>query len=291
MHQKVITSKNLLGEASEPKVTGVVLCLNEAENLPRCLKSLSWCEEIIVIDSGSCDGSQEIALRLGARVIEHCQAGTFNISEQRNWALIHAEIKSDWILFLDADEEIGTACSSEIRRTIRSSANRNGYELTPRYWFLGRWLKRTQGYPNWHPRLLRQGSMYFEGGVWESFSTSLDIGRINEPYEHYAFSKGIDDWLQRHIRYADWEANRIVEYLDYRDKNALGTKRWLWLRQRSAELWPLRPILRFSQKYGFQGGFLEGWQGLLFCLLMGTYDLITVMKVIQIRRRAANLPL
>jgi len=272
-------------------VAGVVLCLNEAENLPRCLASLAWCEERLVLDSGSSDGSRERAAALGARVLEHRQRGRFLITEQRNWALSHGDLTSDWVLFLDADETVGPMCRQAIEQAIRAPDAPDGFELTPRYWFLGRWLKRTQGYPNWHPRLLRRGQLGFVGGVWESFAPGSRVGRIEEPYEHYAFSKGIDDWLERHRRYADWEAERIVAYLAGGGSAALGTHRWLWLRRFSARLWPLRPALRFGQKYVLQGGFLEGWQGLLFALLMAGYDLITVVKVIELRRRSQQLPL
>ena len=90
---------------------------------------------------------------------------------------------------------------------------------------LGRWLKYTQGYPNWHPRLLKRGVVHFEGGVWEGFSAARSISRIHQPYEHYAFSKGIDDWLERHRRYADWEAERIEAVLTGGGVQALGTQR------------------------------------------------------------------
>jgi glycosyltransferase involved in cell wall biosynthesis len=276
-------------------IAAVVISLNEASNLPRCLNSLSWCEELLLIDSGSTDGSQAIAAQRRARVLEHRQPGRFSFTVQRNWALENGGLSSDWVLFLDADEEVGPACRRAIEAAIQSALRQEdgpvGFELTPRYWFLGRWLRYTQGYPNWHPRLVRRGHLSFEGSLWESFPADSRIGRIAEPYEHYAFSKGIDDWLERHRRYADWEAERIVAYLDGGGSNALGTRRWLRLRRLAAKLWPLRPLLRFSQKYLLQGGFREGWQGLLFSLLMAGYDLITVVKVIERKRLARGLPL
>ena len=276
-------------------IAAVVISLNEANNLPRCLHSLSWCEELLLIDSGSTDGSQAIAAQRRARVLEHRQPGRFSFTVQRNWALENGGLSSDWVLFLDADEEVGPACRRAIEAAIQSAHRQEdgpvGFELTPRYWFLGRWLRYTQGYPNWHPRLVRRGHLSFEGSLWESFPADSRIGRIAEPYEHYAFSKGIDDWLERHRRYADWEAERIVAYLDGGGSNALGTRRWLRLRRLAAQLWPLRPLLRFSQKYLLQGGFREGWQGLLFSLLMAGYDLITVVKVIERKRLARGLPL
>ena len=91
---------------NKASIAGVVLCLNEAENLPRALLSLNWCDELLVVDSGSIDGSQAIAASLGARLIEHRQQGRFLISEQRNWAISHGQLQSQWVLFLDADEAI-----------------------------------------------------------------------------------------------------------------------------------------------------------------------------------------
>jgi hypothetical protein len=276
-------------------IAAVVISLNEAQNLPRCLNSVQWCNELLLVDSGSTDGSQSIASGLGARVLEHRQQGRCSFTAQRNWSLDHGGLCSDWVLFLDADEEISPACRSAIETSIHSAQHQEGapvgFELTPRYWFLGRWLRFTQGYPNWHPRLVRRGHLVLEGSMWESFPTGSRVGRIHEPYEHYAFSKGIDDWLERHRRYAAWEAERTVAFLDGEGPGALGSSRRLPLRRLAARLWPLRPALRFSQKYLLQGGFLEGWQGLLFSLLMAVYELVTVIKVIERRRTARGLPL
>jgi hypothetical protein len=218
---------------------------------------------------------------------------------QRNWALFEAGLSSDWVLFLDQDEAIGSTCRAAIQRAIAEAAAAErqerpaplGFELTPRFLFLGRWLRRTQGYPNWHPRLVRRGQLRFEGELWESFQAGRPVGRIAAPYEHYAFSQGIDDWLRRHQRYASYEADRIVAFLAGDGDEALGTQRHLGLRRLAAHLWPLRPLMRFLQKYLLQGGWLEGWQGLLFSLLMAFYDLITVVKVIERRRIERGLPL
>ena len=252
-----------------------------------------------MVDSGSSDGSPERALAHGFRVVEHRQNGPFSFTVQRNWALLEAGLRSDWVLFLDQDEAIGASCRMAIQQAIAAAAaaeaqglpSPQGFELTPRFLFLGRWLRRTQGYPNWHPRLVRRGRLQFEGELWESFQAGSVVGRIAAPYEHYAFSQGIDDWLRRHQRYAGYEADRIVAFLGGAGDEALGTRRHLKLRRLAAQLWPLRPLMRFLQKYIVQGGWLEGWQGLLFCLLMAFYDLITVVKVIERRRIERGLPL
>jgi len=283
-----------------PTVAGVVLTLNEAIDLPRALASLSWCHELLVLDSGSNDGTTALAASLGAQVLVNKPVGQFLISEQRNWALTHGNLQSNWVLFLDADEELSGAAIAAIQTALAAAALSPaapvGFELTPRYWFLGRWLRHTQGYPNWHPRLLQRQSLRFEGGVWESFCSINSgpvgpVARIYEPYEHYAFSKGINSWLERHRRYANWEAEKIAAYLDGGGIEALGTRRWQRLRQLAAIAWPMRPLARFGQKYLLQGGWREGWQGFLFALLMATYDLITVVKVIELLRHKRGLSL
>ena len=272
-------------------IAGVVLTLNEEQDLARALNSLLWCDELIVVDSGSTDRTQEVAEHFGAYFLQHNQSPPFLITEQRNWALTSAGIVSDWVLFLDADEEVGPELASLISATITSSSPINAYELTPRYWFLGKWLRRTQGYPNWHPRLVRRGYASFEGGVWETFSADSTVGRLSIPYEHFAFSKGLDDWLERHRRYSTWDAEEIVHYLSTGSTTNITTRRRRSIRLVMSRIWFLRPPLRFLQKYILQLGFLEGWQGLIFSLMMFFYDLMTVVKVIEFRRKLTGMPL
>ena len=276
---------------NRPMIAGVVLTLNEEQDLARALQSLSWCDELLVLDSGSSDSTQQVAERYQARFIQHRQDPPFLITDQRNWALDHCGLSSDWVLFLDADEQVGSNLVQAIQSSIHSGRNLDSYELTPRYWFLGRWLKHTQGYPNWHPRLIRRGATCFEGGVWESFAPDSRVGRISVPYEHYAFSKGFDDWLERHRRYSSWDAEQIVAFLTTRKSTTLTTRRWRSMRLFLSQFWWTRPPLRFLQKYVLQAGFLEGWQGLLFALMMAGYDIMTVIKVIELLRRQKNMPL
>lgn len=274
-----------------PTIAGVVLTLNEEKDLARALLSLDWCDELLVVDSGSKDQTQNVAENCGARFVRHCQTPPFLITEQRNWALDNAGLRSEWVLFLDADEEVRDELAARIKSCIASTDLTDAYELTPRYWFLGKWLKRTQGYPNWHPRLVRRGSARFHGGVWESFPLGTRVKRITTPYEHYAFSKGLDDWLHRHMRYAEWDSNEILQFLDTKDSQRLMTARARNRRIASASIWPIKPLLRFVQKYILQGGFIEGWQGLLFSLMMTWFDLMVVIKILEKRRKSKGLSL
>lgn len=269
-------------------IAAVVLTLNEEHNLSRALSSLAWCDELLVLDSGSIDSTEAVARHHNAKFVVHKQSSPFQITEQRNWALDRCGLRSKWVLFIDADEEVSPVLAEEIHKLISAPSRFNSYELTPRYWFFGKWLKRTQGFPNWHPRLLQREVVRFQGGVWESFSDTALTSRIHIPYEHFAFSKGIDDWLERHQRYSSWDAIEIDQYLSTKTLRSTRKRR---LRAFTSNLWPLRPLLRFIQKYLFQFGFLEGWQALLYCLLICFYDLMTITKLIQLRRHRAGLPL
>ena len=101
-------------------IAAVVLALNEENNLPRALSSLTWCNELVVLDSGSTDSTCQVAHRYKARFIQNIQAGPFKITDQRNWVLDHGSLSSDWILFLDADEEVGLELAQAIYSVINS---------------------------------------------------------------------------------------------------------------------------------------------------------------------------
>jgi glycosyltransferase involved in cell wall biosynthesis len=270
----------------------VVLTKNEEINVERCLRSLGWCDECVIVDSGSTDRTAAVGRAAGARVEVNVQKGAFNIAEQRNWALTRAGISADWVLFLDADEEVTPELRDALLAELQRNADGcNAYELTPKYLFWGRWLKRTQGYPNWHPRLVRRTEAGFTGGVWEHFDARARIGRIQEPYNHFANSKGLSDWLARHDRYSTWDAQKIVDFLASGDAAALGTTRKARLRLWAARLYPLRPFVRFAHTYLIRRGFLEGFPAFMFCTLYFFYEWMTVVKVIELKRQRRGQPL
>jgi len=276
-------------------ISAVILTLNEEANLARCAESLRWCRRICVVDSGSTDGTVKAARELGVEFFEHRQSPPFLIDRQRNWALENCGFEDgEWALFLDADETI----PAQLAKTLQDLAARperpddpTAYELTPRYHFWGRWLRRTQGYPNWHPRLVRAGRARFTSGVWEEFEAGTRVGRIEVPYDHHANSKGFRDWLERHDRYSTWEAEGTVRYLETKSPAAFGTGRKAWLRTQAARWWQLRPVAKFLHLYIGRGGFLEGKEAFVFSLSMALYEWMTVMKTAEILRKKKGLPL
>ena len=270
-------------------LTAVILTKNEEGQLTRAIESLRFCRRIIVLDSGSTDSTQLMAEAAGAEFVVHIPEPPFRISQQRNWALAHLEIDTEWVLYLDADEVVPEALAKRLTGLAAdANAALDAYELTPRYLFWGKWLRRTQGYPNWHPRLVRHGRADFAGGVWEHFTEGTRVGKIYEPYDHYANSKGLRDWLDRHYRYAAWDAERIIDALESGNPEALGTTRKRWLRRLAARFWPLRPFARFLQMYIFRLGFLEGWTAFNFCLLYFCYEVMTINLIVENRRRRAG---
>jgi glycosyltransferase involved in cell wall biosynthesis len=268
-----------------------VLTLNEAAVLVRCLQSLAWADELVVVDSGSTDATRDSAAAHGARFYTNVQSGPFLIAEQRNWALEHAEITCTGVLFLDADEVVGQELAMKLPNVLSKETTYAAYELTPRYWYMGKWMRRTIGYPNWHSRVACVGSVRFAGGVWEHFASGIAVGRIDTPYEHFGNAKGFTDWLTRHDRYSTWDAKAIVAFLDTHDSAAFGTSRKLWLRRLAGRFWVVRPPARFLLMYVLRAGFLGGWSALLFCTRYAIYEYMTLEKIVELRRRATGLPL
>lgn len=265
----------------------VILTKNEEINLQRCLESLPKECDIVVLDSGSTDKTKEIALELSARFFCHIPQGKFLISEQRNWALKNCELKFDWVFFIDADETMDDPLRAEIIRCI-GEEKYNAYKLTPKYMFWGKWLKLTQGYPNWHDRLMKKDEVWLEGGVWEHFCNSAKVGYIDIPYNHYANSKGFFDWLERHKRYSNWDAHTTMAFLESKDATSLNTTRKLRLRLIATKFWYLRPWFRFFHMYILRGGFLEGWKSFMFCLHYFIYEMMVVIQIIELKRIKEN---
>lgn len=271
-------------------IAAVVLTYNEVPNIDRCLRSLQWCDDVVIVDSGSTDGTIETANTHRARVYEHRVDGRFLISEQRNWALANTDLNSGWILFVDADEVIPEALAKEIQRRCGREPY-DAYRLAPKYMFQGQWMKRSMRFPSWHDRLLRRNAGKFAGGVWESFDAIQRIANLREPYLHYGNSKGVREWLNRHLRYAEWEAQSTTRYLATHDPTSFRTRRRLPSRILAARLWRFRPAIRFITMYFLRGGFLDGSKALRFCLRYLFYEQLILELTAESHRNSRELEL
>ena len=194
-------------------VSIIVPIKNEAGNLPRCLASVKWADEIFVVDSQSTDGSIAIAESAGARVVQFEFNGTW--PKKKNWALENLPFRNEWIFILDADEVLPPEAEAEFREAIARAGEIAGYWINRRFMFIGRWLKHAY-YPNWNLRLFRHSLGRYEkltdaatnsgdNEVHEHVIVQGPTGRLRCEMDHYAFPS-IDVFIEKHNRYSNWEA-------------------------------------------------------------------------------------
>lgn len=255
-------------------ISAVVLSHNEAANLPRCLRALRDCAEIVVVDDGSTDDSRRIAGDCGARVVEH---PFVSFADQRNWAMASAGLRNDWVLHLDADEVMTPALLEEIRLGLPALAPGSAGFLARKVMLGEKWLRFSADYPVFVPRLIhRQGPRYAMRGHGETLASAPEAAvYFTEPLLHYNFSKGWAEWRARHLRYAAAEAARIRSGASAVSFRALVAQdrsvRRAALRALSYRL-PGRPALRFLYAYLLRLGFLDGREGWTFCRAMASYE-------------------
>jgi glycosyltransferase involved in cell wall biosynthesis len=267
---------------------------NEAANLPRCLRAISWAAEIFVVDSQSADGSQEIARAAGAQVVQFQFNGTW--PKKKNWALENLPFAHEWVFILDADEVLPPEAESEIRRIVESST-RAGYWINRRFMFMGKWLRHAY-YPNWNLRLFRHRLGRYEkltevdtqsgdNEVHEHVVVQGPTGRLRCEMDHYAFPS-VEVFVEKHNRYSNWEARVALERSTSGARlqmESVGLRRKM--KQWSQRL-PFRGLLRFLYVYLAQGGFLDGREGYYFARLHGFYEFLSVAKTYELRRQAAR---
>jgi glycosyltransferase involved in cell wall biosynthesis len=276
---------------SRVPVSIIVPIKNEAANLPRCLSSVQWADEIFVVDSQSTDDSARIAEQLGARVEQFCFNGIW--PKKKNWALENLPFKNEWVFILDSDEVLPAEAEKEFANAIANAGDIAGYWINRRFYFLGRWLKHAY-YPNWNLRLFRHSLGRYEkltnvetdsgdNEVHEHVVVKGPTSRLRCEMDHYAFPS-IDVFIEKHNRYSNWEARVAVEN---REGQALAhehvdLKRSL---KALAKRLPFRPLLRFLYIYVWQKGFLDGREGYYFARLHAMYESLSVAKTYEYRKK------
>lgn len=265
-------------------ITLIVLTKDEELNLPHCLKSsVDHVQQIVVVDSGSADGTLAIARQYGADVYDHPFK---NQADQFNWALDNAKIDGDWILRLDADEVISPELWREIGEALpRAAADVNGFYLKRRVYFKGKWIKHGGYYPTWLLRLFRKGKARSEERVMDEHIILLE-GRA--PQLHNDFKdenhKNLKWWLAKHRNYAEREAQAMLEEKRSATRYSIRgsqPERKKWLKNNLYLRLPIfiRPFIYFIYRYFLRVGFLDGGRGLIFHFLQGFwYRLLVDVK-------------
>ena len=256
---------------------------NEESNLAKCLASVAWADEVVVVDSASNDRTPEIARAHGATLVPFVREGAG--PRKRNWALANYAWKNEWVLLLDADEEVSPELGREIARVLREDTNHDGFLIRFHYFFLGRTLRH--GDPLWKLCLVRHARARFEHvdvpevtaydvEVHEWVRVPGAVGRMREVIVHRDF-ENLRHHFDRHNTYSDWEALLRTRY---RRRDVSGEVRPRLAgspveRRRFFKRWflamPGRPWLYFFYSYILRGGFLDGRAGFIYNTLKSFY--------------------
>ncbi|MEX2164804.1 MAG: glycosyltransferase family 2 protein [Sulfuricaulis sp.] len=272
----------------------IILTFNEEANIAQALESvIGWAGEIFVLDSFSTDRTIEITERYPCSVHQNRFE---NFANQRNFALNHLPIRSEWIFFLDADEWLPKDLKTEISDLIVRNPDEIGFYIKRRLIWMGRWIRRGY-YPSWILRLFRRGHARCEDRtVNEHLIVSGSIGHLNQFFVHED-RKGVSDWIVKHNGYAMREALELIKPIDHgvQEINARfwGTQaeRKRWLRHHVWNRMPplVRPIFYFIYRYVLSGGFLDGREAFIYHFLQALwYPMLIDVKYLEVKRANAQ---
>lgn len=272
-------------------VSVLILTLNEESNIGACLDSLSWSDDIVVLDSLSCDSTCRLAEERGARVVSR---PFDNWSAHQNWAVGNIEFRHPWVLYMDADERCSDELRDEILARSQSTAPEAAFRMRRKDYFMGRWLKHAQLYPSWLIRLFRPNRIRYERLVNPIAVVDGPIGELQGHIIHYPFSHGISHWIARHNRYSDMEAIEAEKLRGGGGKHAgLWTQDPNERRRALKDIFfrlPARPVLKFLYYYCWRRGFLDGRAGLSYASLQAIYEYMIACKSWELERRRRGLP-
>src|SRR5205814_1628972 len=250
-----------------PKLTATVITRNEAANLPAALASVAWADEIVVVDSESTDETAAIARAAGARVEVRAFPG---YSDQKNVAASLAA--HDWILSLDADERVTPELAGEIRRLLETDPPRRGYRVPRVSYYLGRWIRGTDWYPDYQLRLYDRRAGRWNGRrVHESIALNGEPGLLRSDLQHFPY-RDISHHLSTIDRYTTLAAEQGAE--EGRPATLAGVV--------------FHPPFAFLRNYVLKRGFTQGAAGLLVSVLNSYYVFLKMAKAWELDRSGAQ---
>ncbi len=264
----------------------LILTKDEEDNLPACLDSVSWSDDIVVLDSLSTDRTQEIAREKGARVFER---KFDHFGAQRKYALDEIEFKNPWVFHLDADEIFNSALREECDRVIENDEH-SGYFVPNKIIFLGKWIKHSTQYPYPQVRLVKVGEISFAqaGHGQKEDNAKRGVGHIDIAYDHFNFSKGLADWIEKHNRYSTQEVDYAAELREkdiiWGDLFGEKAQRNLTLKTIYARM-PFRWLIKFIYLYVIRLGFLDGRPGFYYCGLQAAYEFMITAKIAEAKHK------
>jgi len=266
-------------------ISVLILTLNEEINLPECLHSIADFDDVIVLDSLSSDRTEEIATAAGAKFFSRAFD---NYAAQRNYALQQLPFENDWILMLDADERVSAELACEMRGAVTACGDKISlFRMRRKDHFMGRWIRRSSGYPTWFGRLMRRSDVTVQRAINEEYTTCGGIGQLQHHLIHFPFNKGLSHWVEKHNRYSTMEAVFWAERCgDWRGAlwKLLSTDAVIRRKAIKNIVYnlPGRPLWMFFALYFLRLGFFDGKPGLYFCLLRSFYEFLIDCKKVEI---------
>lgn len=272
-------------------VSVIVLTKNEQQDLPGCLQSVSWCDDIHVYDSFSTDKTVEIAQAAGARVT---QRQFDNWAAHQNWGLQNLPFKHPWVFYIDADERMTPALVAAVQAAAVQPGENVAFRVRRRDHFMGIWLAHVQT-SAYYLRLFKPGKLRYERLVNPVSIADGPVGQVAGELDHYPFSKGLGHWFERHNAYSTLEARQIVENrssgADFSLLKAFVERDFHERRYHQKELFyrlPFRPLVKFLLLYAGKRGFMDGRAGFTYAVLQSIYEYMIVLKVRESERSGSN---
>jgi glycosyltransferase involved in cell wall biosynthesis len=276
-----------------PNVSVLILTLNEEQDLPGCLDSVAWSDDIYVFDSNSTDRTAEIARARGATVATR----TFDTYARQRNAAMQLPFRHAWVFVLDADERATPELSLEVpRAAAEAPADVTAFRIRRRDFLWGTWLKHAQLTP-YYVRLLRVGKVHYTRDINEFVEVEGDTGQLSAPLDHLAFSKGLEHWVAKHNQYSTAEAELLVTGDAVRNasfKDALFASDFHDRRAAQKALFyrmPARPLLKWIYMMFVRGAVLDGPAGVMYATLQSSYEYLIEVKRREILRRRKGLPI
>jgi glycosyltransferase involved in cell wall biosynthesis len=270
-------------------ISVLVLTKNEEKNLPGCLDSVAWCDDVHVYDSHSDDGTVAVAESRGAHVTRR---PFDNWAAHQNWGLAHIPFRHPWVFYIDADERMTPELVTACRHAVDHAGENVAYRVQRRDFFMGTWLKHAQN-TAFYQRLFRPERMHYERLVNPVSVPDGPVGDVEGYLDHYPFSKGISDWLTRHNAYSTLEARQILLNREtggqFSLRAALFDKDFNVKRYHQKELFyrmPARPLVKFLFLYLVKRGFLDGYAGFTYSALQCIYDYMIILKTRELQQQS-----
>ena len=250
----------------QPPLTVAIIALNAAAQIGPCLASAAFAEELLVVDSGSSDGTAEIARSHGARVETREWLG---FGRQKQLAVSMA--RNDWVLCLDADERITPRLERSIRQAL-ATRRYHAWRLARRNRFLGRWLAHGEGYPDWTVRLFhRAHASWSNDEVHEAVLTTAELGRLDGDLLHDS-AEDVATYMAKQNRYSSLHAQALYDQ---------GVRAGYWRLAAS-------PLMRFVKFYLLRLGFLDGGAGFAHIVVGCNNTFHKYLKLIELQQAAAQ---